>query len=52
VVAILYGDNLPTRALLPDTGALEVVLHEAGLALERSLLERTLAEKGQGAPRA
>jgi hypothetical protein len=44
VVAILYADNLPGRTPLPDTGALEVVLHEAGLALDRSLLERTLAE--------
>ncbi len=44
VVALLYGDNLPGRELLPDTGALEVVLHEAGLALDRSLLERALGE--------
>jgi hypothetical protein len=44
VVAILYADNLPSRLLLPDTGALEVVLHEAGLALDRTLLERTLAD--------
>jgi hypothetical protein len=43
VVAILYADNLPSRLLLPDTGALEVVLHEAGLALDRTLLERALA---------
>jgi hypothetical protein len=46
VVAILYADNLPGRLLLPDTGALEVVLHEAGLALDRTLLERALAEAG------
>jgi hypothetical protein len=51
VVAILYADNLPGRALLPDTGALEVVLHEAGLALDRSLLERTLGETGDRAVR-
>ena len=42
-VAILYADNLPGRALLADTGALEVVVHEAGLALDRALQERTLA---------
>ena len=52
VVAVLYGDNLPGRALLPDTGALEVVLHEAGLALERTLLERTLAAAGSAPTRA
>ncbi len=46
VVAVLYADNLPGRAMLPDTGALEVVLHEAGLALDRTLLERALAEVG------
>jgi hypothetical protein len=51
VVAILYADNLPSRLLLPDTGALEVVLHEAGLALDRTLLERALAEAGDGAAR-
>ena len=43
VVAILYADNLPGRALLADTGALEVVVHEAGLALDRALQERTQA---------
>jgi hypothetical protein len=51
VVALLYADNLPGRELLPDTGALEVVLHEAGLALDRTLLERALAEAADGAPR-
>jgi hypothetical protein len=50
VVAILYADNLPSRLLLPDTGALEVVLHEAGLALDRTLLERALAAGGDAAP--
>jgi hypothetical protein len=49
VVAVLYADSLPSRLLLPDTGALEVVLHEAGLALDRSLLERALEEAGDGA---
>jgi hypothetical protein len=43
VVAILYADNLPGRALLADTGALEVVVHEAGLALDRALQEGMLA---------
>jgi hypothetical protein len=50
VVALLYADNLPSRDLLPDTGALEVVLHEAGLALDRTLLERALAEAAADPP--
>ena len=44
VVAVLYADNLPSGAPIGDTSALEVVLHEAGLALERAVLERALAE--------
>jgi hypothetical protein len=44
VVALLYGDNLPGGEPIGDTSALEVVLHEAGLALERAVLERALAE--------
>lgn len=51
IVALLYADNLPSRLLLPDTGAVEVVLHEAGLALGRTLLERAVAEAGDGASR-
>ncbi|MGH0034350.1 MAG: DUF4388 domain-containing protein [Myxococcota bacterium] len=44
VVALLYGDNLPEGRPLPETSALEVVLHHAGLALDRAALERALAE--------
>jgi hypothetical protein len=44
VVALLYADNLPGGAPLKDTSALEVVLHHAGLALDRAALERALAE--------
>jgi hypothetical protein len=42
VVAILYGDDLPGGAGPCDTSALEVVLHHAGLALDRAVLERAL----------
>jgi hypothetical protein len=48
VVALLYADNLPGGGPLGDTAALEVVLHEAGLALDRALLERALAEAESG----
>ena len=44
VAALLYADNLPLDAPIADTTALEIVLHEAGLALDRTLLERALAE--------
>jgi hypothetical protein len=44
VVALLYADNLPGGAPIGDTSALEVVLHEAGLALDRAWLERALEE--------
>jgi Domain of unknown function (DUF4388) len=49
VVALLYADNLPGGEPIGDTSALEVILHEAGLALERALLERALAEAEEGA---
>jgi hypothetical protein len=44
IVALLYADNLPNRRPLGDTQALEVVLQHAGLALDRAVLERALAE--------
>jgi len=47
IAAVLYADNLATRRPLGDTSALEVVLHEAGLALERAVLERAL-EQAEG----
>ncbi|MFT5444122.1 MAG: hypothetical protein ACI8W3_003174, partial [Myxococcota bacterium] len=44
VVALLYADNGSAGTPLGDTSALEVVLHHAGLALDRAALERALAE--------
>lgn len=44
VIALLYGDNLPADSPIGDTSALEVVLHHAGLALDRAVLERALLE--------
>lgn len=43
VVALLYADNLPDEQPLADTTGLEIALHEAGLALDRAMLERTPA---------
>ena len=44
VAALLYADDLPEGRPLGDTTALAIVLREAGLALDRALLERALAE--------
>ncbi len=48
VVALLYADNGQRAEGSGDTSALEVVLHHAGLALERTALERALAEVDTG----
>jgi CheY-like chemotaxis protein len=44
VRVILYGDNLPDSGALPGTKALEIFLAQAGLTLERVLLEKKLQE--------
>jgi hypothetical protein len=46
VRVILYGDNLPADQPLPGTQALESFLAQAGLTLERVLLEKKLQEGG------
>jgi hypothetical protein len=48
VAALLYADNLPEKQPLGDPTALDIVLHEAGLALDRALLERALAAASGG----
>lgn len=42
VVAILYGDNIPEQTEIGDTESLEIFLSQAGLAMEKALLERRL----------
>lgn len=45
VVAILYGDNAPQKKAIGDTESLEIFLSQAGLAMEKALLERRLRSK-------
>ena len=42
VVAMLYGDNLPEKKPVGDTDSLEIFLSQAGLAMEKALLQRKL----------
>ncbi len=44
VAALLYADNAVTLRGVGDTSPLEVLLHEAGLALDRAVLEHALGE--------
>ena len=47
VVALLYGDNLPEDKKISDTDTLEIFLSQAGMAMEKALLQRRLKEKNQ-----
>ena len=43
-VALLYCDNLPSGETVSETEGLEIFISHAGLALEKSLLQRRLQE--------
>jgi CheY-like chemotaxis protein len=45
VVAIIYGDNLPEKKPIGETESFEIFLSQAGLAMEKALLERRLRVK-------
>ncbi|MBI3753320.1 MAG: DUF4388 domain-containing protein [Deltaproteobacteria bacterium] len=47
VAALLYGDNAPEEKPIGDTESLEIFLAQAGIAMERALLERRLSMKGK-----
>lgn len=47
VVAVLYGDNLPEMKPIGDTDSLEIFLSQAGLAMEKALLQRRLKDKSR-----
>jgi len=47
VIGFLYGDNLPDRRPIGDTESLTIFLSQAGVAMEKSMLERQLHERVQ-----
>ena len=50
VALIVYGDNLPERKPIKGVDTLEIFMNQAGMALEKALLERKLAELQKGKP--
>lgn len=46
VIGFLYGDNLPGKTPIGDIQPLEIFLSQAGISMEKSLLERKLSERG------
>ena len=48
VVAVLYGDNLPEHKPIGDTDSLEIFLSQAGIAMEKALLQRRLQDHARG----
>lgn len=46
IPALIYGDNVPDNKEIGDTESLEIFLAQAGLAMEKALLERKLREMG------
>jgi len=44
VALIVYGDNLPDQKPIRGVETLEIFMNQAGMALEKALLERKLAE--------
>jgi hypothetical protein len=44
VALIVYGDNLPDQKQIKGIDALEIFMNQAGMALEKALLEKKLAE--------
>lgn len=46
VIGFLYGDNLPDNKPIGDVEPLAIFLAQAGISIEKSLLERQLYERG------
>jgi hypothetical protein len=45
---MLYGDNLPELKPIGDTESLEIFLGQAGIAMEKALLQRRLQDQARG----
>lgn len=45
IIGFLYGDNLPEKKSIGDVESLSIFLAQAGLAMEKSLLEKQLHER-------
>ncbi len=48
VALVVYGDNLPEQKAIRGVETLEIFMNQAGMALEKALLERKLAELQKG----
>ena len=44
IALIVYGDNVPDAKPIKGVETLEIFMNQAGIALEKALLERKLAE--------
>lgn len=44
VALVVYGDNLPDRHPIKGVDTLEIFMNQAGMALEKALLEKRIAE--------
>ncbi len=44
VALVVYGDNLPERRPIRGMDTLEIFMNQAGMALEKALLEKRIAE--------
>jgi len=45
LIGFLYGDNLPDKEPIADTDSLAIFLSQAGIAMEKAILERQLHER-------
>lgn len=48
VALVVYGDNLPEQKAIKGMDTLEIFMNQAGMALEKALLEKKLAEMERG----